>query len=159
MNTRMSKQQLINEATFLANHAGQVERILRKHRMKLLGGEGMTELDLPLCNKMPRGWQCTRPKGHTGKCTPVAKAADKEQKPTVRGWLADQVLAFLQKRCKHPGSLVSVDILEGCVSDLQVTYCNRCGSVKTDWNPTGQSKFTILDHTWRRPDPNLWRGR
>lgn len=73
-------------------------------------------------------------------------------------YLSDQLLAWLQRRCKHPGQMVSVDILEGTVPNLDVSYCNRCGAVKTDWTPTGHSPHAHLEHTWRRPDPNLWRG-
>jgi len=74
-------------------------------------------------------------------------------------WLADQILAWLQKRCEHPGKMVAVDILEGLSRDITVSYCRRCGAVKTDWKPTGHSLYASLEHTWRRPDPNLWRGR
>lgn len=73
-------------------------------------------------------------------------------------WMADQVLAWLQARCEHPGMMVAVDILEGCGGDVSVSYCRRCGSVKTVWN-----KQTVhgpqFRNTWRPPDPNLWRGR
>lgn len=72
-------------------------------------------------------------------------------------YLEDQVLAFLQRRCDHPGNMVAVDILEGCADGIEVAYCRRCGSVKTDWKP-GNSPFAQIEHTWRRPDPNLWRG-
>lgn len=85
---------------------------------------------------------------------------------TMRDWLADQILAWLQKRCQHPGNMVAVDILEGCSPGLEVAYCRRCGSVKIDWQPgvaavaiDGPSAYSALDHTWRRPDPNLWRGK
>jgi hypothetical protein len=61
-------------------------------------------------------------------------------------WLEDQVLAFLQRRCTHPGQLVAVDILEGTY-DVAVSYCNRFGAAK------------INAGEWRRPDPNLWRGK
>jgi hypothetical protein len=72
-------------------------------------------------------------------------------------YLEDQVLAFLQRRCDHPGNMVAADILEGCADGIEVKYCRRCGSVKTDWKP-GNSPFAHIEHTWRRPDPNLWRG-
>jgi hypothetical protein len=72
-------------------------------------------------------------------------------------WLEDQVLARLQRRCQHPGKMVAVDILEGSVDGLEVRYCRRCGSVKTDWKPDVMKGFARLDHTWRRPDPNMWR--
>jgi phage baseplate assembly protein gpV len=75
----------------------------------------------------------------------------------TRGWLADQILSFLQRRCTHPGGMVAADVLEGCVIGLEVRYCRRCGAIKTDWSPGG-SEFAQLDHAWRRPDPNLWRG-
>ena len=76
-------------------------------------------------------------------------------------YLTDQILAFFQKRCTHPVEMVAADILEGCVPNLQVKYCRRCGAVKTDWEPMPNGKssvFCSLEHTWRRPDPNLWRG-
>lgn len=73
-------------------------------------------------------------------------------------YLTDQLLARLQRRCKHPDEMVAADILEACVPGLQVRYCRRCGAVKVDWIPTGKSPYIQLDHTWRRPDPNLWRG-
>lgn len=82
----------------------------------------------------------------------------KQHKTGLLRYLADQILAALQRRCEHPGDMVAVDILEGCVYGLQVSYCRRCGAVKTDWAPKGGSKFVQLEHTWRRPDPNLWRG-
>lgn len=73
--------------------------------------------------------------------------------------LEDYVLAFIQKRCDHPGEMVAVDILEGCADNLEVKYCRRCGSVKTDWNPHDpKHQFISIDHFWRRPDPFLWRG-
>lgn len=74
-------------------------------------------------------------------------------------YIEDQLLALLQRRCEHPGNMVAVDILEGCAAGLEVKYCRRCGSVKTDWAPMpGNSPYSSLEHTWRRPDPNLWRG-
>jgi hypothetical protein len=55
--------------------------------------------------------------------------------------------------------MVAADILEGCADGIEVKYCRRCGSVKTDWAPMpGNSPYSSLEHTWRRPDPNLWRG-
>jgi hypothetical protein len=72
-------------------------------------------------------------------------------------FVEDYFLAKLQKRCAHPSEMVAADILEGCVDKLEVKYCRRCGSVKTDWTPGG-SPFIALEHTWRRPDPHLWRG-
>lgn len=74
-------------------------------------------------------------------------------------WLADWLLAYLQRRCEHPDAMVAVDVLEGCVPDLKVKVCRRCGAIKTEWTPTSYSPFTTLDHYWRRPDPFLWRGR
>lgn len=82
----------------------------------------------------------------------------KQQNTGLLRYLADQILAFLQKRCEHPGQMVAVDILEGCVYGIQVSYCRRCGAVKTDWAPSNGRQFNHLEHTWRRPDPNLWRG-
>ena len=35
-------------------------------------------------------------------------------------YLADQVLRFLQRRCTHPGDMVSVDLLEGGAHHTQV---------------------------------------
>ena len=65
-------------------------------------------------------------------------------------WIEDQILAFLQRRCRHPENIVAADILEGCSKELEVMYCNRCGAVVLIWG-------NVLD-TWRTPDPNLWRG-
>ena len=74
--------------------------------------------------------------------------------------LQREILRFLQKRCSHPGQEVSVDILEGCAENIQVAYCNRCGSVKTDWNPNDPAhQFISLQHFWRGPDPFLWGKR
>lgn len=70
--------------------------------------------------------------------------------------IEDWVLAFLQKRCDHPGKMVAADILEGSVISLEVKYCNRCGAVKTQWGTKNPAHR--LDRPWRRPDPNLWRG-
>lgn len=81
-----------------------------------------------------------------------------EQRNGLLRYVSDQVLAFFQKRCEHPGQMVAADILEGSVDDIEIKYCRRCGAVKTNWKPTGKSRFTTLEHTWRRPDPNLWRG-
>lgn len=72
-------------------------------------------------------------------------------------WLQDQILAWLQRRCDHPGNMVAADLLEGCADGIEVKYCRRCGAVKTDWFPSS-SKYAHIEHTWRRPDPNLWRG-
>jgi hypothetical protein len=67
-------------------------------------------------------------------------------------YLSDQALAFLQKRCTHPGHMVAFDILEGCAEWMQVGYCNRCGAVRIRWEKSRR------EPEWRRPDPNLWRG-
>lgn len=77
-------------------------------------------------------------------------------------YLADQLLRAIQRRCEHPPHMVAADLLEGCVDGLQIHYCNRCGAVKTDWNPMHRgkpSRFAAVPHWWRTPDPNLWRGR
>jgi hypothetical protein len=74
-------------------------------------------------------------------------------------YIEDQILTFIQKRCEHPGNMVAADVLEGCVDGIQVKYCRRCGAIKTDWNPHDEShRFITLEHFWRSPDPNLWRG-
>ncbi len=75
-------------------------------------------------------------------------------------YLGDQLLGFLQRRCQHPAEMVAVDVLEGCAPGIEVAYCRRCGAIKTDWSPVvdGGSRYIQLDHTWRRPNPNLWRG-
>lgn len=71
----------------------------------------------------------------------------------------DFFLATLQKRCDHPGAMVAADVLEGDVKHLNVKWCRRCGAIKTDWSPKDpEHKFVTLEHVWRRPDPNLWRG-
>lgn len=64
-------------------------------------------------------------------------------------YLADQALAFLQKRCEHPGQMVAVDILENSGGNVSVAYCRRCGAVRVDHQAQRGS--------WRLPDPNLWR--
>lgn len=64
-------------------------------------------------------------------------------------WIEDQILFKLQRRCDHPGRMVSVDILEGSSDSVETRYCNRCGAVALDYNGTPAE--------WRRPDPNLWR--
>jgi len=75
-------------------------------------------------------------------------------------WIEDQMLSFLQRRCKHPDEMIASDILEGSVDGIEVKYCRRCGSIKTDWRADQSTyrKFMLLEHFWRRPDPNLWRG-
>lgn len=75
-------------------------------------------------------------------------------------WIEDQILTFLQKRCKHPGEMVAADLLEGCGGDMYVSHCRRCGAVRPergDETPT-QRKFPRLSAAWRLPCPNLWRG-
>jgi hypothetical protein len=68
-------------------------------------------------------------------------------------WLEDRILAFIQKRCKHPDEMVAVDILEGMWDGFHVTYCRRCGAVRVESDGRG------ADHLpWRSPDPHLWRG-
>lgn len=74
-------------------------------------------------------------------------------------YVADQALSKLQRRCEHPGRMVAADILEGSFDGIAVSYCRRCGAIKTDWNPNKASGSVIaLPHYWRLPDPNLWRG-
>lgn len=65
-------------------------------------------------------------------------------------WLTDYPLAWLQRRCDHPGNMVAADILEGCAVGIEVKYCRRCGAIRTHW--VGQP-----NRHWRRPDPHLWR--
>lgn len=73
-------------------------------------------------------------------------------------YLQDHILAALQRRCQHPGDMVAVDILEGCADGRpEVKYCRRCGAVKFVWASIG--KVPPSEWEWRRPDPNLWRGR
>lgn len=62
-------------------------------------------------------------------------------------WIQDQIFAFLQKRCTHPGEMVAVDILEGR-TDFEVGYCRRCGGVRIKGS-----------NEWRLPCPNLWREK
>lgn len=82
-----------------------------------------------------------------------------EQWQKIIRFCEDQILAFLQRRCDHPGEMVAADKLEGCVDNLQVKHCRRCGALKMQWRPDDpKHQFIILDHTWDIPDPNLWRG-
>ena len=75
-------------------------------------------------------------------------------------WIEDQVLSFIQKRCEHPKEMIASDLLEGCLEDIAIKYCRRCGAVKTDWSPYCKDhKFISLNHFWRTPDPNLWRAK
>lgn len=75
-------------------------------------------------------------------------------------YIEDQILSFIQKRCEHPDNMVVADVLEGCADGIQVRYCRRCGAIKTDWDPNNtEHRFIALEHFWRRPDPNLWRGK
>lgn len=71
-------------------------------------------------------------------------------------WIADQILAFFQRQCKHPSMLIACDILEGDAArlDIAVEYCGRCGAYRR--NTPWRDEITT---EWRRPDPNLWRGR
>jgi NMD protein affecting ribosome stability and mRNA decay len=41
--------------------------------------------------------------------------------------------------------MVAVDLMEGFSPD-KIGYCRRCGAVK-------------IFNEWRRPDPDLWRGK
>lgn len=66
--------------------------------------------------------------------------------------IEDRLLGILQRRCEHPDEMIAADILEGCGGNIQVKFCRRCGSIKTDW-----SSKDSREHCWRRPDPNLWR--
>jgi hypothetical protein len=67
--------------------------------------------------------------------------------------LIDQVLAFIQKRCRHPELMVAVDVLEGSAEPISVAWCRRCGAVQVIHDYS-----LIQENRWRRPDPNLWRG-
>lgn len=74
-------------------------------------------------------------------------------------WFEDQLLRYLQTRCTHPDRMVAADILEGCADGIAVKYCRRCGAIKTDWDAyMPDNPFITLEHWWRSPDPNLWRG-
>ena len=70
-------------------------------------------------------------------------------------FLEDCLLAWLQKRCQHPGQLCAVDILEACY-DVEVGYCNRCGAVRITSGFT--TRMGGPSGAWRGPDPHLWRG-
>jgi len=72
-------------------------------------------------------------------------------------WIQDQLLSMLQKRCKHPGEMVAVDILEGC-GDYEIAYCNRCGSVSPNLASKPLTTYGREHREWRMPSPNLWRG-
>lgn len=73
-------------------------------------------------------------------------------------WLQDQILAALQRRCTHPGEMVTADALEGCADGRPaIRHCRRCGALKPIWAGIGQAAPAEWD--WRTPDPNLWRGR
>lgn len=65
-------------------------------------------------------------------------------------YIEDCILAVIQGRCEHAGQMVAADVLEGCVSDLELKYCRRCGAIRPDW--CGRRS------DWRAPDPHLWRG-
>lgn len=73
----------------------------------------------------------------------------------MRRYIEDCILTYLQKRCDHPGQMVAVDILEGCVDDIMVSYCSRCGAVKSIFSNNG---IPDGDDPWRLPMPHLWRG-
>ncbi len=74
-------------------------------------------------------------------------------------YVEDCLLSFLQGRCDHPGEMVAADLLDGCADGIQVKYCRRCGSIKTDWSPSEPThRYISLEHFWRRPDPHLWSG-
>ncbi len=74
-------------------------------------------------------------------------------------WLEDQVLAWLQRRCKHPGLMVAADILEGGAPTalVRLRYCRRCGAYAIEWNPVRVPMQN--PGRWHTPDPNLWRGK
>jgi hypothetical protein len=74
--------------------------------------------------------------------------------------IEDWLLYHLQRRCTHPDGMVSVDILEGCAEGIKVRYCNRCGSIKADWDQRTSEgcNFSSIPHWWRIPDPFRWRG-
>lgn len=40
------------------------------------------------------------------------------------------LLARLQKRCDHPGEMVTADSLEGDYPAVAVQHCRRCGAIK-----------------------------
>lgn len=67
-------------------------------------------------------------------------------------YLLDQLLAWLQRHCNHPGDMLVADILESSSADTEVTYCRRCGAVMIKFHPMTRGE-------WRLPDPNLWRGK
>ena len=77
----------------------------------------------------------------------------------MRERIEDWFLRLIQRRCVHPDDMVASDVLEGCAPGIQVKWCRRCGAIKADWNPQAQTtQFISLEHTWRSPDPHLWRG-
>jgi hypothetical protein len=76
----------------------------------------------------------------------------------VIGYIEDQLLRFLQRRCKHPGHLVAVDILEGSGKGIEVKHCGRCGAVRTVWD-VEENAGRPRSIYWRTPNPNLWRGK
>lgn len=78
--------------------------------------------------------------------------------------IGDALLAFLQRKCSHPGNMVAADLLEGCVDGLQVKWCCRCGAICTEFDPTKRyipwaPYPNNPRYEWRRPDPNLSRGK
>ena len=86
-----------------------------------------------------------------GKVVGIMKTIRPEK---VLTWLQDQILSSLQRSCSHPIEMVATDLLDGDWNDLSIKYCRRCGSVQL---VTGKP-FASVEHTWRCPDPNLWRG-
>ncbi len=70
-------------------------------------------------------------------------------------YLEDCLLAALQRRCQHPGQMVSVDVLEGCGNGVEVGLCNRCGAVRLRMPENAGTRGQL----WRTPNPHLWRGR
>lgn len=70
--------------------------------------------------------------------------------------IEDWFLAVLQKRCDHPGQMISVDILEGSGGGWKISYCNRCGAVQPNFTLVAADSV-IRESAWRRPNPNLWR--
>ena len=76
----------------------------------------------------------------------------------ILGRLEEWLLSKLQRRCGHPGDMVSVDILEGAAYAesslqpyLQVGFCRRCGAYRIHWRKNTKPG-------WHSPDPMLWRG-
>lgn len=73
--------------------------------------------------------------------------------------LEDWLLSVLQRRCAHPSDMVAVDITEGMIDAMEISYCRRCGAVSIGHENDGRFADTKrLMSPWRVPDPNLWRG-